>query len=267
MTFKTLDELTQRFRHFTDGYRVNGILDPMHQLKLEHTIRVAADARTIAAGMDWPEEELNLAEAVGLFHDIARFPQFKQYRSFSDADSIDHGDLGVQTLGNENVLEGVLEEERALILRSVQYHNKRDLPQGLTSEEEKCLRLIRDADRLDIFFICWDTIQTGHIHDHPEIIMGIEFDGAPTDTVLDQFERGERIDYRSIKSMTDRFVLHLSWMRDLSYASARHLVLERDILGKFMGVLPVKSERLLHCFEKTAVFLANEVVFDFPVVI
>ena len=255
MTSEIIDLLTQRFRDFTDGYRINGTLHPMHQLKLEHTIRVAADARTIASGEGWPETEVRLAEAVGLFHDIARFPQFEQYRSFSDAGTVDHGDLGVQTLNSERLLAGVPAEPCALILHAVQYHNKKDLPRVLTAHEEKHLRLIRDADRLDIFFICWDSIKTGHIHDHPEIIMNIDFYGEPTPEVIEQFERGERIDYRRMKSMADRFILQLSWMHDLSYTATKRLVRERRIIEKFVEVLPVKTDRLVNCFEKTAVFL------------
>jgi len=257
MTTETLDLLTQRFRAYVDRFRADGVLHPMHQLKLEHTIRVAADARFIAAGMNWPEREVNLAEAVGLFHDIARFPQFQQYRSFSDADTVDHGDLGVQTLETENLLDGVAAEPRALILHSVQYHNKRALPRVLTAHEEKHLRLIRDADRLDIFFIGWDSIKTGHIHDHPEIIMNIDFNGPPSGEVLDQFERGDKIDYRDMKSMADRFILQLSWIHDMSYDSTKRLVRERGILEKFIDVLPVKTGRLLNCFDKTAAFLAE----------
>ncbi len=257
MTTETLDLLTQRFRDYVDRFRIDGVLQPMHQLKLEHTIRVAADARAIAAGMNWPEKEVNLAEAVGLFHDIARFPQFQQYRSFSDADTVDHGDLGFQTLEEEGLLDGVAAEPRALILHSVQYHNKRDLPRVLTAHEEKHLRLIRDADRLDIFFIGWDTIKTGHIHDHPEIIMNIDFKGPPTPAVLEQFERGDKIDYRDMRSMADRFILQLSWIHDMSYDSTKRLVRERGILEKFIDVLPVKTDRLLNCFEKTAAFLAE----------
>lgn len=257
MTPELLDQLTGCFLGFTDRYRQNCVLEPMLRLKLEHTLRVAADARAIASGMGWPEEEVRLAEAIGLFHDIARFPQFREYRSFSDADTVDHGDLGVRTLEKEKLLDGVNDAERALICHSVRHHNKKDLPPEQTALEEKHLRLIRDADRLDIFFICWDSIKTGHIHDHPEIIMHIDFNGPPTDAVLDQFEQGESIDYRMMKSMADRFVLQLSWMHDLSYDSSKRLVRERGILEKFIDVLPVKTGRLMNCFEKTAAFLAE----------
>ena len=130
------------------------------------------------------------------------------------------------------------------------------MPARLTAPEEKYLRLIRDADRLDIFFICWDSIKTGHIHDHPEIIMHVDFNGPPTPAVLEQFERGEKIDYRTMISMADRFVLLLSWIHDMSYASTKRLVCGRGILDKFIDVLPVRTDRLLRCFDKTAALLA-----------
>ncbi len=228
----------------------------MHQLKLEHTVRVAADARAIAKGMAWTEGEVNLADAVGLCHDIARFPQFKKYNSFSDVDTVDHGDLGFQTLEAENLLDGLNDEPCALILHSVQYHNKKELPRILSAREEKHLRLIRDADRIDIFFICWDSIRSGLIHENPELAIGVKFDGPPTEVVLDQFDRGEAIHYKNLKTMADRFVLQLSWMHDLSYDASKRLVRERSILEKFIDVLPVKTDRMMACFEATEAFLA-----------
>ena len=75
--------------------------------------------------------------------------------------------------------------------------------------------------------------------------------------MLEQFERGDKIDYRDMKSMADRFILQLSWIHDMSYESTKRLVRERGILEKFIDVLPVRTERLLNCFEKTAAFLAD----------
>lgn len=247
-----IEHLAERWQRYVDRYRQDGVLHPMHQLKLEHSIRVSADARAIAAGMGWPEADINLSEMIGLLHDTARFPQFKKYKTFCDADTIDHGDLGFQTLEEENLLEGIADEQRALILHAVKHHNKKHLPKAQTLDEERYLRMIRDADRLDIFFICHHAIQSGQIHENPEIAIGVIFDAPPSDDVLDQFERGEAIDYRSMKSMADRFILQLSWMNDLSYASSKRLVRERGILDKFLDVVPVKTDRMLRCFDATA---------------
>jgi hypothetical protein len=255
MNSNQLNELSDRFVAYVDRFRVDGALVPMHQLKLEHTIRVAADARSIAAGMAWSSEEVHLAEAVGLCHDVARFPQFLKYKTFSDADSVDHGDFGAETLQNETFLDGLGEEARDLILHSVQYHNKKDLPRTLSAHEEKHLRLIRDADRLDIFFVCVESMGSGGAQKNPEVMMGVDFEAPPSPAILDQFERGETIDYSYLKSMADRFVLQLSWMHDMSYASSKRLICERNVIEQFIELLPVKTDRLLRCFEVTDAFL------------
>lgn len=257
MTGGELQLIEGRWRDYVDRYRTDGRLHPMHQLKLEHSVRVSADARAIAEGSEWPETETNLAEAVGLLHDTARFRQFAQYKTFSDADSVDHGDLGFQILGKEGLLAGLADEPRSLILHSVQHHNKKNLPRTRTAHEERHLRLIRDADRIDIFFVCWDSIRRGTVHDHPGLMMNINFNGPPSEIVLDQFDRGEAIDYKNITTMADRFVLQLSWMHDLSYSSSMRLVRGRGILEKFIDILPVRTERMMNCFKATESFLAN----------
>ncbi len=251
-----LNVLSDRILAYVDRFRAaDGSLVPMHQLKLEHTIRVAADARAIAERMQWPIDEVNLAEAIGLCHDVARFPQYLKYKTFSDADSVDHGDLGVETLEAEGLLEGLGPELRSLILHSVQYHNKRCLPRILTAHEEQHLRLIRDADRLDIFFVCVESMVNGAAQKHSALMMDLDFNAPPSPSVLDQFDRGEAIDYNSLTSMADRFVLQLSWMHDLSYAATKRLVCERRIINQFIELLPVKTDRLMMCFETTLRFI------------
>ncbi|MFA5689514.1 MAG: HD domain-containing protein [Kiritimatiellales bacterium] len=258
MTSENSARLLQRFVRYVDSYRKNSVLHPMHQLKLEHTLRVAGDARFIAEQSEFSTAEIDLAEAIGLMHDVGRFSQFKKYGSFDDSKTIDHGDLGAETILTENMLAGINEPERDLILFGVKHHNKKALPPEMNAAAEKLLRLIRDADRLDIFFIGWDVIKTGRIHDHPEIIMGIDFDGAPSDAVLDQFEHSQPIDYRTLNSLADRFVLQLSWMIDLSFPATKKLIIERDILDKFIDILPVKTDRLLNCFRTTKKLLQDD---------
>jgi hypothetical protein len=46
-------------------------------------------------------------------------------------------------------------------------------------------------------------------------------------------------------------------MHDLSYDASKRLVRERGVLNQFIDILPVKTDRMLQCFEKTAAFLAE----------
>ena len=39
-----------------------------------------------------------IAHAVGLLHDTARFSQYRDYQTFQDSASFDHGDRGAETV-------------------------------------------------------------------------------------------------------------------------------------------------------------------------
>ena len=67
-------------------------------LKAEHTRRVCEAIRDIGRSLCLSEEDLCLAEACGLLHDIGRFEQYRQYRTFADYKSQNHATLGVYPL-------------------------------------------------------------------------------------------------------------------------------------------------------------------------
>ena len=66
--------------------------------KHEHTIRVADNCRVLADDLKFNAYNTDLAELIGLFHDIGRFEQWRVYQSFSDDKTIDHADLGVKII-------------------------------------------------------------------------------------------------------------------------------------------------------------------------
>ena len=43
--------------------------------------------------------DVQLAEIMGLFHDVGRFRQYSIYKTFNDAQSEDHADLGLKVGG------------------------------------------------------------------------------------------------------------------------------------------------------------------------
>ena len=50
---------------------------------------VAEEARRIAKSLNLSEEEQDLAELIGLLHDIGRFEQWKWYGTYSDKLTMD----------------------------------------------------------------------------------------------------------------------------------------------------------------------------------
>jgi len=64
---------------------------------------------------------------------------------------VNHAVLGAKTLLERNVLRDLPKRERSLIVRAVALHNVFILPVGLDDEILLHAKLIRDADKLDIW--------------------------------------------------------------------------------------------------------------------
>ena len=74
-------------------------------MKQEHTGRTCKEILELAEQLALDDRQKQIAEVVALFHDVGRFPQFAEYRTFNDAQSIDHSHLGVEILRREGVLD------------------------------------------------------------------------------------------------------------------------------------------------------------------
>ena len=81
-------------------------------LKIEHTYRTAKISKEIAKSLNLDEENIQLAELIGLLHDIGRFEQAKIYDTFDDKKSIDHADFAVEMLFKENLIEKFIDERK-----------------------------------------------------------------------------------------------------------------------------------------------------------
>ena len=91
----------QQFQDYVGAYDIR---DERNALKIVHSYKVAEIAKELAVHQSCSQEDVELAELIGLLHDIGRFEQLKQYHTFLDAKSIDHAALGVQILKEQGLL-------------------------------------------------------------------------------------------------------------------------------------------------------------------
>ena len=151
MTEKDLTLLKNWFSEYTESFfssdeEVNRNL----RLKIGHTHNVCANITNIAKVLSLTDDRVLLAEAIALFHDIGRFPQYDKYRTFEDSKSVNHGSLGSETLLKEKVLQELTGEERNLIVQAVKFHNVFEIPRLDDEDIIFFVKLVRDADKLDI---------------------------------------------------------------------------------------------------------------------
>ena len=133
-------------------FSLSALLPTPIPLKYHHTYRVVDYAEQIAISENLSKKDIDLAKTAALLHDIARFRQAKEYDTFDDSKSFDHGDYGYGILKNENYIMQYVDNEvdAEAVLKAVKYHNKKYLDADVTDYERKICQIARDADKLDI---------------------------------------------------------------------------------------------------------------------
>ena len=207
-------------------------------LKEEHTFRVCRNTSEITEGLSLNDNRKMLAETVALFHDIGRFPQYAEYKTFRDSVSVNHGLLGAQTIVEKGVLQNLSEEEQEIIIQSVTFHNAFSVPKKEKEEIVFFLRLIRDADKLDIWRVFLEYYEGPEESRASAVCLGLPDLPGYSEDVLSRIYHKEIISLANIRSLNDFKLLQLSWIFDLNFRPSFVLLAQRDYIRKIARCLP-----------------------------
>lgn len=202
--------------------------DKKIKLKIEHIKRVSEISKKIAQNLNLSEEETQLAELIGLLHDIGRFEQIRLYNTFLDKDSINHAEFGVKVLFEEGLIRKFIETDKydKIIKKAILNHNKLYIEKGLTEKESLHTKIIRDADKADIYSIL--------ITDNKETIWGKEdlSQEKISDEIYRQFIEEPMVDYKEIKTPADILVCHFKYVYDLNFTESKKIIKENKYIDK-----------------------------------
>jgi len=233
--------LTDWFECYVNLYRdVNGVLPAALELKYAHSRRVAENARLIARGIGLAPGDVQLAYVCGLMHDVGRFSQYEQYGSFHDADTVDHGLAGRQALAAAEAPSHFSPDEWGAIVCVVEYHNKKtsDLPGNLSTETERLLKIIRDADKLDIMDLVLQSVVRDGFRELPDMLPHIHLSRELTPGVVEEVLKTKTVSVGGLKTVADFLVMLATWFYDLNYLPSRRLAIQRDLPGRLASELP-----------------------------
>jgi len=211
------------------------------ELKEKHTLNVANHAANIAKSLNLTEEEVNTAEIIGLFHDIGRFEQFRTYKTFSDDISENHATLGIKILEENKILEDLDCGTKKIILKAISLHNTKELPSNLNEEEVLYCKLIRDADKLDIFRVIIEYEKERQNNPNPAID-NLPFTPGYNEEVLKDIRLNRKISNNSLKNYNDRKLYELGWITDLNFSFSLIYIKEKNVLKSLSNCLPEDEE-------------------------
>ena len=231
MTAEQLQQIRDCFLAFVDGFRPAPAPLPVAlALKLDHTRRVADNAREIAQELRWSPEDIRTGEALGWLHDVGRFAQFAEFGHFHDATSVDHGRRGCEIVRDSGVLKPLPEGRRRCLLEGIRHHNAKTIPATLAPADRPFLKLVRDADKLDIYRVVAEGLARNGFQELADMWPHINLQGPVNPLLLHEILTQRDVDVAHVQSLADFIVLLAFWVYDLNYAPSREIVRDRRVL-------------------------------------
>lgn len=199
------------------------------RVKIGHIERTATIAKEIAQNLELSEEDIQLAELIGLLHDIGRFEQVRRYNTFIDEKSINHGELGVQILFEQGYIRNFLKDRKydEIIRKSILNHNRNKEKIETSSDKEKLhTKIIRDADKIDIIYLLtFENKETAWGSNNME-------EEKASDHIYQEFIENQSVNYQKRKTAVDNLISHFAYVYDFSYDCALQVIREKDYFKK-----------------------------------
>lgn len=198
--------MIKEFNEYVSNYDMSNI---NIKFKYSHSLRVRSLNKIYAKLLNFSEEDIALAELIGLLHDIGRFEQIRIYNSINDHETIDHADLGIKILFEDGLIKKFWnnEEDYEIIKFAIKNHNKYEIPVVDDARMLKQAKLIRDSDKIDILYLLGVIDELNTRATTEEITEGI----------IDSIKNHELVDTSKRKNVNDDIASKYGYVYDMNY--------------------------------------------------
>jgi len=144
----------------------------------------------------------------------------------------------VKILIRTGVLTRLSEAEKTIIYKAISYHNIYKLP---TEEADICLfyaKLLRDADKLDIWFTIIEYYGKRHLHPNPALELELPDTQEYSPNFIDSIMNCRCTDVGDMKTYNDPKLSLLSWVFDINFFPTYHYIQQHGYIDKIVDSLP-----------------------------
>lgn len=222
------DKVVEKFEYYLKKFDVD---NEKIKIKIRHSYYVADLINKLAKYLELEEEERILAKTIGLIHDIGRFPQYQEKGLYDDYKTkINHAVLADDCLFKEGHIKDFEIEEKYhnIIRKSILNHNAFKLDTNLTEEELFFSKLIRDADKIDIF--------------RSIVSFDLKYESSANEKLKNAFFKHELVERQYVISDSDEIISTLAFVFDINFKESFELLDETDNLELFMDSVLVSKE-------------------------
>ena len=241
MKYAMYDYASKYFNEFMK--RNFDMKDEMVEHKIIHTYHVVDNSKYICEKLNIDNTNTDLAMVIALLHDIGRFDQAIEMKSFrEDIYNYDHATLGVKLLFEKEEIRNFIINDQydEIIKKAIGNHSKYILEDiNLTDLELLHCKIIRDADKLDTF--------RAKIVDDIQVMANIGPEDIEnsiiTEKVFEDFMDEKTIFSKDRKTGIDIWISYIAFIFGLEFKCSYELVKEKDYINKLFNRFDYRLEK------------------------
>ena len=237
---------------FSEYLKQYDVSDGSIKMKIKHTYEVIYKSEYIAKALGLEKEDIELAKLIALLHDIGRFEQIKETKDFSDNKSFDHADYGAYILFNKGFIRNFIEDHRydEIIKTAIINHNKYQIQSGLNDKVLLHCKIIRDADKLDIFY------EMINIFYQEKEIENINY-SIVDDEILSKIYEKKTINrnYFKKKGKLQEMIILLAFLFDINYQASFEIIWNEKYINQLFQKFDFRNEETKQKMQKMQEFL------------
>ncbi len=239
MNHDNLKHLEKRFSDYVKSfYNDDPDVDKHIKMKESHTKRVCENIITLGKSLDMSSNDLLLAHVMALYHDFGRFLQYKTFRTFNDKNSTNHASLGLREMARHKILSVFTKEEKRIVIKAIAYHNAMTIHGIKDKEDLLFIRLLRDADKLDIWKVFQDYYTGRENKPDKTLVLDLPDDPFCSETILKALYNFSIASLNDVKTQNDYKLIQIGWVYDLNFPASFKMVQDRNVIQELASILP-----------------------------
>ena len=228
------------FKDFINEYEDKSDLG--FELKIVHTYHVAENAKKIAQELKLNKEDIELAELIGILHDIGRFEELKITKELNSV-KFDHAGHGSKMLFEEDMIRKFIEDSQYdnIIKKSIENHSRLEIEENLDERTLLHSKIIRDADKIDNYRVKKDEKIEAIFPKRVNRIEDME-ESKLSDIVYNTILDKKCVDIHDRVTPLDFWVCILAFTFDLNFDVSYKIVKENDYINVLVDRFEYRDE-------------------------
>jgi putative nucleotidyltransferase with HDIG domain len=255
---KLLKECYLAFEEYFQSVTIDSP-DNQHQFEeiRAHSLRVVSNSLLLSNIVLQTEEEKRIATVNALFHDIGKASLISKNIEALVVQR-DHATVSTKIIQQMVFYQTLPAEIQLVILKSVENHNKLKLPKLDSEQQTLFARLLRDADKLDIYDSAYRFFKE-KFGIQPIITFDLNKSAEISEKIMKNILAGKTAAVEDMKTMNDYKLLLLSMAFDLNFKYTFRIMSEKQYIQKIYETLP-KRDQIIDVYRSIKLFIENKFV-------